>query len=73
MKISERGQITVPKRLRDRFGLKPDTEVEIIEVEHQLVLRKRPASLALDEVRGILRGKATAATTDEILEQTRGR
>jgi len=29
MKISERGQITVPKNLRNKFGLHKDVEVDL--------------------------------------------
>ena len=29
MRISERGQITIPKPLRERFGMNPNVEVEI--------------------------------------------
>ncbi|MEE9218140.1 MAG: AbrB/MazE/SpoVT family DNA-binding domain-containing protein, partial [Acidobacteriota bacterium] len=28
MKVTERGQVTIPKELRERFGFLPDTEVE---------------------------------------------
>ena len=30
MRISKRGQVTIPKPLRDRFGMNPNVEVEII-------------------------------------------
>lgn len=28
MKIGERGQVTIPKNIREQFGLGPETEVE---------------------------------------------
>lgn len=28
MKVGERGQVTIPKEIRDQFGLGPETEVE---------------------------------------------
>ena len=74
MKISERGQITLPKKIRTRFGLSPNTEVEIVEIDHRLVLRKKPSrELPLAAVRGVLRGHASAKSTDRILENLRGR
>jgi AbrB family looped-hinge helix DNA binding protein len=74
MKISERGQVTVPKKQRDRFGLKPDTDVEFVEVDHQLVLRKkRNGQLPIESVRGILRGQGGGKSTDQIIEELRGR
>ena len=33
MRISERGQITIPKHLRERFGMTHNVEVEITPTE----------------------------------------
>ena len=33
MRISERGQITIPKALRERFGLNQNVEVEVVPTE----------------------------------------
>ena len=55
MRISERGQITIPKRLRDQFGLDCDVEVEIIPAEGGLLIRKRAsAEHPVDRIAGIL-------------------
>jgi AbrB family looped-hinge helix DNA binding protein len=40
MKIGERGQVTIPRKLRDRFGLKPSTEVAFEVESDKLVLKK---------------------------------
>lgn len=40
MKIGERGQVTIPQQFRRRFGLKPKSQVEFVEVGGNLVLRK---------------------------------
>ena len=74
MKISERGQVTVPKKQRDRFGFKPNTDVEFVEIDHQLVLRKKHRRrLPIESVRGILRGRNNGKSTDQIIEELRGR
>ena len=39
MRVSGRGQITIPKPLRDRFGLHPDVEVEFTPAEDGLLIR----------------------------------
>ena len=71
MKISERGQLTIPKRLRDRFGMNQDVEVEITPAENGLLIRKRTtAEHPVDRVYGIL-GKG--GSTDAYLEEIRGR
>ena len=40
MKISKRGQITIPKRLRDRFGMHKDVDVKITPTERGLLIQK---------------------------------
>ena len=43
MRISEQGQITIPKHLRDRFGMNANVEVEIVPTEQGLLIRRQPA------------------------------
>jgi len=39
MRIGERGQVTIPKEIRDRFSLGPETEVEFSVVHGSIVLK----------------------------------
>lgn len=74
MRVTDKGQITLPKELRDQLGIGPGTEVEVIRRNDTLVVRKaadrptRGATLA-DRLRG--RGDV-ALSTDEIMALTRG-
>ena len=43
MRISERGQITIPKPLRDLFGMNSKVEVEITPTENGVLIQKRTA------------------------------
>src|SRR5258708_37079811 len=52
MKIGERGQVTSPKEIRDKFGLRPDTEVEFFVVKGSVVLKKAPKKLNLHTWKG---------------------
>ena len=71
MRISERGQITIPKRFRDRFGMNRDVEVEITPTEHGLLIQKRSAAQhPVERVSGILDG---AFDIDQYIEDIRGR
>ena len=71
MRISERGQITIPKHLRDRFGLNPNVEIEITPFESGLLIRKQTTALhPVERVYAILRD---GGSTDEYLEAIRGR
>ena len=72
MRISERGQITIPKHLRERFGMNHNVEVEITPTERGLLIQKRAAGLhPVDRVAGILDG--AEFDIDEYVEEIRGR
>ncbi len=43
MKLSERGQITIPKAIRERFQFKPDEELCFEEFQGKLLLTRMPA------------------------------
>ena len=77
MKISERGQITIPKRLRDRFGMNQKVEVEIVEASGGLLIRKCAGDVhPVDRITGILKGRALpggVTSVDEYIEDIRGR
>ena len=71
MRISERGQITIPKSLRDRFGLHHNVEIEILPTDSGLLIQKRATSEhPVDRVYGIL---GTGGSTDDYLAEIRGR
>ena len=70
MRISAGGQITIPKHLRDRFGLNQGVEVEIIPIDQGLLIRKKTAvEHPVDRISGIL---DRAFDIDEYIEEVRG-
>ena len=75
MRITSKGQVTIPQDIRERFGLLPDTEVEFVVKGRvvQLVKAKRPGRSSRGEaIVRRLRGTATVhMSTDEILSLTR--
>jgi AbrB family looped-hinge helix DNA binding protein len=76
MKIGERGQVTIPKEIREQFGLGPETEVEFRVVGGSIVLRKAPKKLNLAKWRGRC-GDAFAkmgySSVDTFIDDVRGR
>ena len=71
MKISERGQITIPKNLRRRFGLSRDVEVELMPINTGILIRKRSLRAhPVDSVVGVLK---RPSSTDAYIEKVRGR
>lgn len=37
--VDERGRITIPRRIRDKFGLKPGKNIIIEDREHEIALK----------------------------------
>ena len=69
--ISSKGQITVPKAIRDKLGLRAGAHVEFELTPEGALLRKGHAggARAVDRVRGILKREAS---TDSLIEAMRG-
>ena len=74
MKVSEKGQITIPKDLRDALGIGAGTEVEFARKRDTIVVRKVTGGPTRGErLAERLRGRGDVAmTTDEIMALTRG-
>lgn len=74
MRLTSKGQVTIPKDLREKHGLAPGTAVEFEELDGHLVVRradgKRPGEALVDHLSGF-RGHATM-TTAELMALTRG-
>lgn len=74
VRVTEKGQLTIPKHLRDELGIGAGTEVDVERRGDTLVIRKA----ATQPTRGQqlvnrLRGRGDVAmTTDEIMALTRG-
>ena len=74
MRITSKGQVTIPAEIRERFGFLPDTEVEfVVDGDTVRVVRAtRQGDTRGDRVVRRLRGRAIPhMTTDEILALTR--
>lgn len=75
MRITSKGQVTIPQEVRERFGLLPDTEVDFVVTRNtvHLVKAKRPARATRGAtIVSRLKGTSTVRmSTDEILALTR--
>ena len=75
MRVTSKGQITIPQDIRDRFGFLPETEVEFRVEGSAVRLVKSVAKAGRGRGESAvkrLRGSATIKmTTDEILSLTR--
>lgn len=67
--VADRGQVTIPKALRERLGILPRTVLEFREENGRLVAEKAAQTDSITRVLGCLK---LDRTTDEILADMRG-
>jgi len=76
MKITSKGQVTIPKEIRDEFGLLPGTEVEFVAERGQVRVRKLEGGHTRgQEIVDRLKkasGGDIKMSTEEIMRLTRG-
>ncbi len=75
MRITSKGQVTIPQEIREKAGLLPNTEVEFKLVNGKVTLNplgkpKSRGKAAVEGLRGSL--KHLRRTTDELMALTRG-
>ena len=74
MRITTKGQVTIPQQIRERFGLLPATEVEFVVEGNAVHIRRtrRAAQTRGAEVIRRLKGRTSVRmSTDEIMKLTR--
>jgi len=73
MKVTIKGQVTIPKHVREKLGIKPLGEVDFIEERGRIFLIK--SEHGSDQKGRFSRMRGTATTqmsTEEIMRLTRG-
>lgn len=74
MRITQKGQVTIPIEMRERYGLLPDTEVEFLPDKDGVRIVRRSGQQSNRQAKLLrqLRGSATVRmSTDEIMALTR--
>jgi AbrB family looped-hinge helix DNA binding protein len=69
-RVTQKGQITIPKTVREEMGLHPGDEVSFEESDEGYVLRKDVEDDAFERWRGVAE---TETTVEERMEALRGR
>ena len=67
--VADRGQVTIPKPLRDRLGIAPRTVLDFREENGRLVAEKAVQTDPVSRVYGCL---SLGKSTDEIIAELRG-
>jgi AbrB family looped-hinge helix DNA binding protein len=73
MRLTTKGQVTIPLEFRERLGLLPNTEVEFaLDGDALRITKARSSRRRGDALGARLRGRGTATlSTDQILALTR--
>jgi len=67
--VADRGQVTIPKKLRERLGISPRTVLDFEEDHGRLVVTKVVSGDAVDRVLGCVR---LGRKTDAVIRDLRG-
>jgi AbrB family looped-hinge helix DNA binding protein len=73
MRVTTKGQVTIPQPIREKLGIVPSSEVDFVEKEGKVYIVKKEGSnrerSAFRKMRGIASVKMS---TEEIMRLTRG-
>ena len=81
MRVTEKGQVTIPKHIRDKAGIRPGTEVDFrLEDGKVVVLKRKGAKQGESAGQALVRDLQAAArgaaalplSSDEVMDLTRG-
>jgi len=73
MRVTTKGQVTIPQNIREKLGIFPAAEVDFVEEKGRVFLVKRKGETVKIQRFKKLRGVATVKmTTDQIMALTRG-
>lgn len=68
MRVTTKGQVTIPQDIREKLGITPGTEVDFVEEEGRVHLVKRKGKKHTARGFRLLRGIASVRlSTDEIM------
>ena len=67
--VADRGQVTIPKPLRDSLGIAPQTVLDFREENGRLVVEKMTQTDPLSKIYGMLH---LDKSTDKIMNELRG-
>jgi AbrB family looped-hinge helix DNA binding protein len=72
MRVTTKGQVTIPQHIREKLGILPATEIDFVEEKDRVYIVKKEQSGNRNNKFRKLRGVATVRmTTDEIMALTR--
>ena len=71
MRVTSKGQVTIPQEVRRRLGIEPGSEVDFQVVNDDVRLVRRPTDSGIKLVASMRGLGAVSMSTDEIMALTR--
>ena len=68
VRMTPKGQILIPKRIREKYGVKPGSRVQLLEDEDGIVIRPAPED-PIEAACGFIEGDFSL--TDDLLDDHR--
>jgi len=69
MNMTSKGQVTIPKAIRDQFGMDATTDIEFVVEDGRVVLKAKKSDR--DRFQRVLGSADSGMTTEQILSLTR--
>ena len=66
--VTRKGQVTIPVKIRRKFGIEESSKVEIVEQDGMIVIKKRPSFL---DLAGSGAGKGDVKELKKMLDEMR--
>jgi AbrB family looped-hinge helix DNA binding protein len=70
--VTSKGQVTIPKELREKFGIQPGAEVDFVATEDGIRLRKVVDRSKRPGILGCLKKELAGRSVTELLDELRG-
>ena len=70
--VTSKGQVTIPKALREKFGIEPGAEVDFVAAPDGIRLRKVVDWSKNPKVFGCLKKELAGRSVDDLLDELRG-
>jgi AbrB family looped-hinge helix DNA binding protein len=68
VKVTRKGQVTIPIKIRRKFKIEENSKVQIVEEDGKIVIKKQPS---IFDLAGSGAGKATVEEVKKMLDEMR--
>jgi AbrB family looped-hinge helix DNA binding protein len=71
-RVTSKGQVTIPRELRDKFGIAPGSHVDLVATAEGILIRKSVDKTKALSVLGCLKVELSGSSVGQLLNELRG-